>query len=423
MKSFDDNSNVFPSFAQSRRLNMSANPSPVIFTNTSDGTVIKRSVSVTPSSMQNANLRGGQVNDQSDLLSIFGGQPSSLSSSAAGAAKSSNHLDLFAKLNAFPSTSTFSSTNQTLSKSLGMPSSTSTATTTSSAAAEPVKDRYAALSELFSSSSLAPSTSEGASTTDNILPLPPKTTTTNNSTAATSEAGQLSPLTTALSKSLSSAQPSFTMNNSSTSSSSALPSVYRPSQSMMMGGQALSKSFAGPMGLNGGGSASFGAPWGAAPPPPPTQGSMSRADSVTSLSSSSDFQFSQFRMTPTNHISSSSLCSSRDSSPLTIGLGDSIPVAIAFQESIGACFKGNDEGACRVSVIGCVKMAFSAGIIQVCSRGRFIVSRDNFCRFSLLIGLLNESCVEQVDVQAQEHFQVDQNHLVQGVGYRVRFRC
>lgn len=79
---------------------------------------------------------------------------------------------------------------------------------------------------------------------------------------------------------------------------------------------------------------------------------MSRADSVTSLSS-------DFRMTPI------SLCSSRDSSPLTIGMSDTVPIAIAFQESVGACFKGADENLCRINIIGCIKIAFSAGIIQV----------------------------------------------------------
>lgn len=83
-----------------------------------------------------------------------------------------------------------------------------------------------------------------------------------------------------------------------------------------------------------------------------SNGMMSRAESIISLSS-------DFRMTPI------SLCSSRDSSPLTIGMSDIIPLALAFQESVSACFKGTDESLSKITIIGCIKIAFSAGIIQV----------------------------------------------------------
>lgn len=45
-------------------------------------------------------------------------------------------------------------------------------------------------------------------------------------------------------------------------------------------------------------------------------------------------------------------------------MSDIVPIAIAFQESVGACFKATEE-QCKTSVIGCIKIAFSAGIIQV----------------------------------------------------------
>lgn len=55
--------------------------------------------------------------------------------------------------------------------------------------------------------------------------------------------------------------------------------------------------------------------------------SIGRTDSVTSL---------EFRPSGT-------LGSSRGPSPLTIGLSDSIPLAVAFHEIIHAYFKGSNE--------------------------------------------------------------------------------
>lgn len=85
--------------------------------------------------------------------------------------------------------------------------------------------------------------------------------------------------------------------------------------------------------------------------------SITRCESVSSLSS-------DFRMTPI------SVGSSRGPSPLTIGMSDIIPIAVAFQESVSACFKGADETKCQVQLVGIVKIAFPAGIIQVC-KGNF----------------------------------------------------
>ena len=79
---------------------------------------------------------------------------------------------------------------------------------------------------------------------------------------------------------------------------------------------------------------------------------ISRCESVSSLSS-------DFRMT------SMSVGSSRGPSPLTLGISDAVPIAIALQESVSACFKGIDETKCQVQVIGSLKMAFPAGVVQV----------------------------------------------------------
>ncbi|XP_077498885.1 F-BAR domain only protein 2 isoform X15 [Amblyomma americanum] len=79
---------------------------------------------------------------------------------------------------------------------------------------------------------------------------------------------------------------------------------------------------------------------------------MSRTESVGSLSS-------DFKTTPMP------LGSSRGPSPLTIGLCDSIPLAVAFQEVVHARFRGADETLCQVKLLGDMKVSFPAGIVHV----------------------------------------------------------
>lgn len=67
-------------------------------------------------------------------------------------------------------------------------------------------------------------------------------------------------------------------------------------------------------------------------------------------------------MTP---ISLNSVGSSRGPSPLTIGFNDTVPLAVALQESISARFKGSDESRCEVQMLGSLKIAFPSGIVQV----------------------------------------------------------
>ncbi|XP_020811495.1 F-BAR domain only protein 2 isoform X3 [Drosophila serrata] len=54
--------------------------------------------------------------------------------------------------------------------------------------------------------------------------------------------------------------------------------------------------------------------------------------------------------------------SSRGPSPLTIGISDTIPLAVAFHEIIHAYFRGSDESRCQVKVSGDMMLSFPAGI-------------------------------------------------------------
>ncbi|XP_076309018.1 F-BAR domain only protein 2 isoform X6 [Tachypleus tridentatus] len=108
---------------------------------------------------------------------------------------------------------------------------------------------------------------------------------------------------------------------------------------------------------------SIGPPLSALPRPPSrravensTRGRMSplpmpRAESIGSLTS--DFK-----------TTSMPVGSSRGPSPLTIGICDTIPLAVAFQEVVHAYFKGTDETKCQVRLMGDVKVSFPAGIVQ-----------------------------------------------------------
>uniref|UniRef100_A0A336LYW5 CSON011071 protein n=1 Tax=Culicoides sonorensis TaxID=179676 RepID=A0A336LYW5_CULSO len=77
--------------------------------------------------------------------------------------------------------------------------------------------------------------------------------------------------------------------------------------------------------------------------------SMSRADSVGSL---------EFR-------TASIIGTSRGPSPLTIGMTDTIPLAVAFHEIIHAYFRGSDETRCQVKMSGDMMLSFPAGIVNV----------------------------------------------------------
>ncbi|XP_062616550.1 F-BAR domain only protein 2-like [Saccostrea cucullata] len=77
---------------------------------------------------------------------------------------------------------------------------------------------------------------------------------------------------------------------------------------------------------------------------------MSRSDSSSSV---------------TFNTTSMPIGSSRGPSPLTIGMSDTIPLAIAFTETINAYFKGTDATRCMVKITGNVMMSFPAGVVRV----------------------------------------------------------
>ncbi|XP_071438824.1 F-BAR domain only protein 2 isoform X4 [Hetaerina americana] len=88
---------------------------------------------------------------------------------------------------------------------------------------------------------------------------------------------------------------------------------------------------------------------------PPLRGRMSpapisRADSIGSL---------EFRT------SGVAVGSSRGPSPLTIGMADTIPLAVAFHEIVHSYFKGTDESKCQVKLSGDMMLSFPAGIVAV----------------------------------------------------------
>lgn len=57
--------------------------------------------------------------------------------------------------------------------------------------------------------------------------------------------------------------------------------------------------------------------------------------------------------------------SSRGPSPLTIGMADTIPLAVAFTETVNAFFKGHDATKCVVRMTGNLMMSFPAGVVKV----------------------------------------------------------
>lgn len=59
---------------------------------------------------------------------------------------------------------------------------------------------------------------------------------------------------------------------------------------------------------------------------------------------------------------------SRGPSPLTLSSGDSIPLAVAFQEVVHAYFHGSDASRCQVRITGDVMVSFPAGMVQVLTR-------------------------------------------------------
>ncbi|XP_059490761.1 F-BAR domain only protein 2 isoform X2 [Neocloeon triangulifer] len=84
-------------------------------------------------------------------------------------------------------------------------------------------------------------------------------------------------------------------------------------------------------------------------PASPAPSNIARADSTNSL---------EFR-------TSGVLNSSRGPSPLTIGMSDTVPLAVAFHEIIHAFFRGSDETRCQIKMSGDMMLSFPAGIVTI----------------------------------------------------------
>ncbi|CAH1103640.1 unnamed protein product [Psylliodes chrysocephalus] len=80
------------------------------------------------------------------------------------------------------------------------------------------------------------------------------------------------------------------------------------------------------------------------------QSTISRADSINSL---------EFRT------ASVPIGVSRGPSPLTIGMADTIPLAVAFHEIVHSYFRGADESRCQVKMSGEMMLSFPAGIVTI----------------------------------------------------------
>ncbi|XP_063928188.1 F-BAR domain only protein 2 isoform X2 [Zophobas morio] len=80
------------------------------------------------------------------------------------------------------------------------------------------------------------------------------------------------------------------------------------------------------------------------------QSNISRADSINSL---------EFRTACVP------VGVSRGPSPLTIGMADTIPLAVAFHEIVHSYFRGADETRCQVKMSGEMMLSFPAGIVTI----------------------------------------------------------
>uniref|UniRef100_W5MZ04 F-BAR domain only protein 2 n=1 Tax=Lepisosteus oculatus TaxID=7918 RepID=W5MZ04_LEPOC len=88
---------------------------------------------------------------------------------------------------------------------------------------------------------------------------------------------------------------------------------------------------------------------------PPPAAPLARAESSSSLSSTASMSAAN---TPT-------VGTSRGPSPVSLGSQDSLPIAVAFTESVNAYFKGADPSKCIVKITGDITISFPSGIIKI----------------------------------------------------------
>eukprot|EP00096_Caligus_rogercresseyi_P009722 TRINITY_DN3351_c0_g1_i3.p1 TRINITY_DN3351_c0_g1~~TRINITY_DN3351_c0_g1_i3.p1 ORF type:complete len:1060 (-),score=411.42 TRINITY_DN3351_c0_g1_i3:400-3579(-) len=108
----------------------------------------------------------------------------------------------------------------------------------------------------------------------------------------------------------------------------------------------------------------------------------------SSSSTSPNIRSSPFSYSSSSNNSKPAFGTSRGPSPLTLGLSESIPLAVAFQEVIHACFHGSDESGCQVRLIGDMMISFPAGIIQMIT--------NNPLTAPLLFRIKNASVLESI---------------------------
>ncbi|KAI5732372.1 hypothetical protein M8J77_025790 [Diaphorina citri] len=94
-------------------------------------------------------------------------------------------------------------------------------------------------------------------------------------------------------------------------------------------------------------------------PRPPSRRSEGRGH-ISPLNSTLTRSESEFK---TSGVSTTN--SSRGPSPLTIGMSDTIPLAVAFHEIIHSYFRGTDETRCQVKMSGDMMLSFPAGIVSI----------------------------------------------------------
>jgi len=211
------------------------------------------------------------------------------------------------------------------------------------------EDRYAALSSLFAESSTNSASGNSSTSQDQAFGL--------NSSISSFSASQVN-TNNSLSKSVS-------------SSAVMGPPLARPPSKRNQGGTGILRTPFPTIGsANSNVNDAFSSVYST---------SMQRCKSYGSLTSS------EMRMTP---LSFPSMSSSRGPSPLTLGFNDTVPLAVAIQESISAKFRGTDESRCDVQMLGSLKIAFPSGIVQALM--------NNPAPSGLVFKITNSSKIEKI---------------------------
>jgi hypothetical protein len=102
--------------------------------------------------------------------------------------------------------------------------------------------------------------------------------------------------------------------------------------------------------------------------PPPVARTASRSRGTVAgakMNGSSSIVRSNSNGNVTFNTTSMPVGSSRGPSPLTIGMADTVPLALAFTETVNAFFKGHNATKCVVRTVGNVMMSFPAGVVRV----------------------------------------------------------